>query len=459
MALETVTRGESFLEVADLLGALEKSGTATGGTSTTLVDSGLTSYPADDDLNHYQLYVYDGVAQGDKRNITDFTRSSGTCTATAFSATPDTTSKYVILRPGWDADRIIRGINAAIRSVRSLHRVREDNSHLVVGDMLSHYHAGAGGMEVWDNGTALAPNGYTLFGTSAAVAREATIIHGSDRSHLYSAKLTSNTTNEAGLRFTVPDYARWAGKSFSVTCWVWVDTASRAQLRMSDGVTTTTSDAITVTDAWQAVTIAITAVDASPTELFFELYITADAGGAVIAYFDDHVVTSESEIIREYPIPANITEIADVMQEAANAGIYYETLSNNMQTQSWRIGGSDATPRLVVVDNLPILPNSTHYLPREDSLIPKGIVALTKGRHMRLIAQSAPAVTTSDDDNLPINPNFVKYYAAAEVASAQFGGDSTELARKLNYWKGEANLLRLEMNVGRMASSQIVRSN
>jgi hypothetical protein len=456
--LETVTRGESFLEVADLLGALEESGTATGGSSTTLVDSKLASYPADDNLNYYQLYIYDGTAQGDKRTITDFTKSSGTCTATAFSATPDTTSKYAILRPGWDSARIIRSINAAIRSVRSLHRLREDNSELVIGDMLSYYFKGAGGMEKWDNGAASAPNGYTAFGTSVSVARESSIIHGSDRSHLYSVKLTSNSTNEAGLRFSIPDYGRWAGSSFSVSCWIQVNTASRAQLRMSDGTTTTVSDAITLVNAWQKITIGSTAVADVPTQLYFELYITADAGGVVVAYFDDHMVINESEELRDYAIPSNIVELGCVMQESNNAGIYYEMLANSISYQGWRIGGTESNPRLVLKDEAARVLHSPG-MPRENSLTPKGIVALTKGRHLQLIAMSAPAVLTSDDDNLPVNPNYVKYYAASDVAASQFGDDSPELARKLNFWKGEADRDKVEMNFGRMANGHMVRSN
>ena len=98
-------------------------------------------------------------------------------------------------------------------------------------------------------------------------------------------------------------------------------------------------------------------------------------------------------------------------------------------------------------------------MPREDTLIPRGIVALVNGRHLRLVSMSAPAVTTSDDDNLPINPNFVKYYAASEVASSQFGDDSPELARKLGFWKGEAQQAKAELNFGRMASGRVVRSN
>ena len=455
MALETVTRGESFLEVADLLGALEISGTADSGSSTTLVST-LLVHPNDDDLNDYQLYIYDGTGQGQKRNIDDFTASADRVTVVA-GATLDSTSKFAILKPGWDADRIIRGINAAIRSVRSLHRLREDNTHLVVNDMLSHYGPGDGAMEGWDNGASSAPNGYTLFGTGAAVARESTIIHGSDRSHLYSAKLTSNGSAEAGLRFSVPDYARWADKSFSVKCWIYANTSTRVYLRMLDGTTTTTSDAITTINAWQEITIGTTAVASAPSKLDFELYITA--GGAVIAYFDDHIVISESETLREYEIPANIVEIGDVMVESDTTGQYLEVLANTRQAQMWRVGGSDATPRLVINDGTARVPNTGRFMPREDTLIPRGIVALVNGRHLRLVSMSAPAVTTSDDDNLPINPNFVKYYAASEVASSQFGDDSPELARKLGFWKGEALQAKAELNFGRMASGRVVRSN
>ena len=71
--------------------------TATGGTTTTLVDTALSA-STDDYWNGALLYVYDGTNKGCLRTISDYTGTSDTLTVTyPFPAAPDTTTKYIIL--------------------------------------------------------------------------------------------------------------------------------------------------------------------------------------------------------------------------------------------------------------------------------------------------------------------------------------------------------------------------
>ena len=71
-------------------------GTATGGTSTTLVDTGRNE--VDDFFNGYDIYIESGTGVGESATITNFVNSTGTFEFTALSggSTPDTTSAYTI---------------------------------------------------------------------------------------------------------------------------------------------------------------------------------------------------------------------------------------------------------------------------------------------------------------------------------------------------------------------------
>lgn len=71
--------------------------TATGGTTTTLVDTALAA-SADDYWNGALLYIYEGPGAGCIRTVKDYTGSSDTLTVEEpFTAAPTTASKYIIL--------------------------------------------------------------------------------------------------------------------------------------------------------------------------------------------------------------------------------------------------------------------------------------------------------------------------------------------------------------------------
>lgn len=80
--------------------------TATGGTTTTLVDTALST-SNDDYWNGALLYVYDGTNKGCTRTVSDYTGSSDTITFTnPMPAACDTTTKYIILGAAGSADVI-----------------------------------------------------------------------------------------------------------------------------------------------------------------------------------------------------------------------------------------------------------------------------------------------------------------------------------------------------------------
>lgn len=88
-------RGWKWKErIASILLAVTASGTATGGSSTTLVDSGRTE--DDDHFNDWVMIVTGGTGKGESAIVTDYVSASGTFSFAALSggSTPDTTSVY-----------------------------------------------------------------------------------------------------------------------------------------------------------------------------------------------------------------------------------------------------------------------------------------------------------------------------------------------------------------------------
>ncbi len=79
--------------------AIETTGTATSGTSTTLVDSELAGTYANDYFKDCVIELIGGTGQGEFALVTGYTGSSGTFTFSgglSESSTPDTTSEYAI---------------------------------------------------------------------------------------------------------------------------------------------------------------------------------------------------------------------------------------------------------------------------------------------------------------------------------------------------------------------------
>lgn len=70
---------------------------ATGGSSTTLIDTALPT-SANDVWNGALLYIYDGPGKGDVRTVKDYVGATDTLVVEKpFSATPTTSTKYILL--------------------------------------------------------------------------------------------------------------------------------------------------------------------------------------------------------------------------------------------------------------------------------------------------------------------------------------------------------------------------
>lgn len=83
--------------------------TATGGTTTTLVDTTLAA-STDDYWNGALLYIYEGTNKGCLRTVKDYTGSTDTLTVEEpFPAACDTTTKYILLGAAGSGDVINKG--------------------------------------------------------------------------------------------------------------------------------------------------------------------------------------------------------------------------------------------------------------------------------------------------------------------------------------------------------------
>jgi hypothetical protein len=114
-----------------MVGALEREGTASGGTGTTLVDAGVL-VDADDTFKNFRVYVHDGVDQGDEKLITA-SSSSGASVTAAFAATPDNTSKYYIYST-YKNVTIERAFKIALRFLRRRTLLPKVDESLTLGD-------------------------------------------------------------------------------------------------------------------------------------------------------------------------------------------------------------------------------------------------------------------------------------------------------------------------------------
>ena len=142
-----------------------------------------------------------------------------------------------------------------------------------------------GDFENWSAGTSVAPDGWTLSGASATVAREGTII----KLGTYSAKVTRAGTdcylyntnyNVAPILGKGIEY--WKGRKITIGCWVYATVAARARLSMTDNVNTANSSYHTGDSTWQWLTMTMT-FDSSATLLVLYLQVN---NGNTSAYFD-----------------------------------------------------------------------------------------------------------------------------------------------------------------------------
>lgn len=179
--------------------------------------------------------------------------------------------------------------------------------------------------ELWDAATSAAPFPWVLTGASAAVAREATIItHG-----LYSAKLTRSGTDCNLMQdLYIPEGSVFVrSKQFTFGAWVYATVASRARLRLDDGVTVTNSSYHSGGSSWEWLTVTAT-LGAAITA--FKVGLQVDTGNTS-AYMDACAVSAGASISSAYyPTFSEIPRRATMwMDEAIFSAAPTQTISTS----------------------------------------------------------------------------------------------------------------------------------
>lgn len=127
------TRADLVAEVARRFGHYA-SGTATGGSTTTVVDTGALYAPDDYWVGHYVYIVEDAGAEGEERPVTDYDQGDATLTVgPGFSAGVGSGDSYELLAA--PRAEVVAAINAGIRAAgETWLKVVEDTSTLTIAD-------------------------------------------------------------------------------------------------------------------------------------------------------------------------------------------------------------------------------------------------------------------------------------------------------------------------------------
>lgn len=400
MPIEQVDVAQAVREIARLVGDVAAFGTATSGSSTTLVDTKNFTWPDNDEINGFYLGILAGNGIGEDVVVDDFNASNDTATA-AFTATINSSTQYVLtkqFRLQNYLDAIASGIRRVIKNhLLPLDDVDGDIHQLItLGDILSSDGNGNGQMEVFSSGAAAVPDGWSKDGNTT-VARES----GTSNVHRgsYSLKVTSDGTNLAQVTQNIKHFDDFAGFKVTFQAWVKSDTTARTLIRVGDGVSTSVTATESVgADIWELLEAELELSD-NPKELQVDLEISA--GGAVNSFFDDVRLLSDGVVIWEYDLPSRLMWLSGVQLEVGGAladatratgkGSYYPA----METRQYMIERG-ASPLIIFNRDYGSPPINTH-------------VRLTGQVHPDIPTTQTPATAVAE--NIEVNIEYVKAYA------------------------------------------------
>ena len=273
---------------------------AAGPTTTTAVLSGLINTTLDDSyLAGSPLFFPDGTASPDYTTITQWDDSAGQATYPALSVAPTATNRYAVQLRG--SNYTLREFEEALSKALTYGR-RTYRQVIATTPFLELYPLseldwleGAGSVDavwwsnsplqlhnedfaLWQNGAAAAPDGWTLSGSGASVAR----VTGGIRS-AYGAQVTAGGEATAILSQAIPkQLMQWiTRRTFPIFiqqrggAWVQTSDASSVRVGIYDGTTTTYSDYIDADGVPQFPSLSVTPTADMTT---FELRLECAAG-------------------------------------------------------------------------------------------------------------------------------------------------------------------------------------
>lgn len=302
----SLTAANLVLLLAERVGDAIAQGTASSGTTTTIVDtnalSGLNKFDATDDaeLVGCSAYIWAGTNIGAQRRISALNITTITATVSvAYASAIDSTSKYVCIRR-WDGAGYLAALYTAQRlltfdPVTSRGIMKElVNREIQLGNALIN--------PMFDlYTTANAPDGWTT--TNLTVTQETRVTYGGARRSL---KVVTDGANVANLTQTLDEVGRYPS-SFEVTAWVWCETASELFIRVNDGVDNHDSSKHTGT-GWEKLKVTVTpsAVAGSGTDTFTVAIRSTTAASTITFYVQnvwfpiapnsDHVYALDADV-------------------------------------------------------------------------------------------------------------------------------------------------------------------
>lgn len=299
---ELATRASILVDAARKSGLLAREGRATAATSTTITDTENLIHQNNNDLQHHEVYIQAGTGvDQDPRRTSGSTSGSSLITVATFDTTPDTTSDYLLFQPSVVfISRLLRdGVDGAMRRILPRFLVSKTNYEYVLQDLLW----GFGSMQRWTSGTTSAPDGMTLDGNSS-IARSSTI----PNQLLFSAAVTSDGSNSGSLSRSVSQFGQYHDLTVSLYGWLFANTGSRVTLRVTDGISTNNSDALTTTSRWfeigpgRDINIEALEIAEQPTELTASMRISS--GGAVVANVTDMRLILGGHNLQRFELPS-----------------------------------------------------------------------------------------------------------------------------------------------------------
>jgi hypothetical protein len=315
------------IEILELVGDFVIRGTATAGGSNTLTDTKRLTFPNSDDLNSFWLYLDTGTGIGQERNITSGPASNVLTVQYNWATTPDTTSQYIVTRR-FPASVVDRAIDAAI--IRWADRVSQPlEDHSLAGDNIWNdlddpaNIASTGRQKNWQFDfwdTANVPNDWSLTNANSDEEETAFVLGGLRRV----LKLQNTGSSAGSASLTVDNWRKYVGRRVRAYGIVNSGAASRAFVRIADGVANTDSDNHTGDESWDRLATAWRTIPAAATQLIVSHQIVS---GGQITDYRGPIFLIHGDPLEEYIIPQNFTVIEAVEIESTdfrNFGQYHE---------------------------------------------------------------------------------------------------------------------------------------
>ena len=302
---------------------LEREGTATGGSATSLIDTALTD-ATDSRLKGVNVYIGNGTAQSRETRGTAFTAGSDTITVPSGTAMASG-SEYALSRRFTNTE-VTEALRMALAAMGRYSKPWEDQS-LIAGSPLVN--------ATFYDGSGTFPNGWTIGGTGGTFAQQSGT--GVTKHGRFACRITSNGTNACSIAQNVPNPGRYRGLSVQTRAWIrnaTGNTVGATYMQLADGITTQ-KNAIPdlTTRGWGSEEFTTTAFTVSDRATVLTVTIGVDTDAANTNILDVSGVWITPRMPNEWAIPAGSpTSIHRIMAEDYQEGPFGTLIARDAQS-------------------------------------------------------------------------------------------------------------------------------